>query len=110
MGFQATPTSSSPTVNFTWTVPYVLVPPDSYILKYNVTKLSGEELTVAMSMDMVQFVDNETMSSSDDGDRTYSLAGLLFYSSYQFELTPVYGMDNSSVAMATATTIEGGEH
>ena len=59
-------------------------------------------------MATLQFFDNDTTSMGDEG-RSFALTNLLFYSDYQFDLVAVYGENDSSIAMDTATTAEGGE-
>ena len=54
------------------------------------------------------FFANETDSSGGD-DRMYVVGDLLFFSSYQFELTALYDEDSSAVSSAMATTLEGSE-
>ena len=86
-----------PIVNLTWTIPFTEVRPDSYVLTYMVTKLSGMPLAEGSETEMMEFFDNETMSFATNG-RMFTVTDLLFDSHYQFELVAVYGGDSSTAA------------
>ena len=93
-------------VNLTWTIPFTEIPPNSYILTYTATKLSGAPL---VETEMMKFFDNETISFATDG-RMFTVTDLLFDSHYQFELVAVYGDDSSAAARVTVMmTAEGSE-
>ena len=95
-----------PIVNLTWTIPFTEVPPDSYVLTYTATKLSGVPL---VETEMMEFFDNETISFATNG-RIFTVTDLLFDSHYQFELVAVYGGDSSTAARVNVTmTAEGSE-
>ena len=109
LNFQAIADSNVPTVNLTWTIPCTDMPPNNYVLTYVATKLAGVPLSEESRTTVVEFLDNETVSSGGV-DRLYVLSGLLFYSHYQFMLVAVYGAGNSTVVSANASmTAEGGE-
>ena len=85
------------------------MPPDEYILTYVATKLAGVPLSEEDRTTVVDFSDNETVSSGDV-DRLYVVSSLLFYSHYQFMLVAVYGVENSTVVSANVSmTAEGGK-
>ena len=98
-------------VNLTWTIPFTEVPPDSYILTYTATKLSGAPLVETES---IKFIDNETLSFATNG-RTFTISDLLFDSHYQFELVAVYeggiggsGISTAAIARVNATMLAEG--
>ena len=107
----ATPDVNLTTVNLTWTIPYTQVPPDGYALTYTAMKLSGVALARDDATTMVAFFDNETESFGSGGDlRLYTISDLLFYSQYQFELSAVYGSDNSTAEKVNVSmTAQGSE-
>ena len=92
-----------PIVNLTWTIPFTEIPPNSYILTYTVTKLSGTPLVETKSK---KFLDNETISFATNG-RTFTISDLLFDSHYQFELVAVYegGIGGSGISTATIARV-----
>ena len=76
------------------------------MLTFTATLLSGTYvLTFAEATNMTSFFDNET--SSNGVARVFAVTNLRYYSMYKFELTAVYGSDNSTVENTVTNVTEG---
>ena len=107
VGLEAVDVTSSSLV-LQWNNSFDSVPPDGFILQYNVTKLSG------LPAEVSEF--NRTLSISDvmamppSGlDYVYSVENLVAYSNYEFLLFAVYGDNISLAAVVAEQTREGSE-
>ena len=87
--------SSLSSIVLQWNIPYEQVPPDSFFLEYNLTKLSGEPAS-------------QTQFSVwlNDSNRTYTVENPLSYTQYEFRLFAFYGDDQSAGVTTSHQTPE----
>ena len=87
--------SSLSSIVLQWNIPYEQVPPDSFFLEYNLTKLSGEPAS------QTQF-----SVRLNDSTHTYTVENPLSYTQYQFRLFAFYGDDRSAGVTTSHQTSE----
>ena len=87
-----------------WNIPFELVPPSSFLLQYNLTKLSGQAASqTQFSLSLTAAV---TMFGSS---YSYNVTDVLSYTQYEFQLIAVYEGDQSSGVSASHQTPETSE-
>ena len=90
--------SSLTSIVLQWDIPFEQVPPDRFLLEYNLTKLSGEAAS------RTQFSVNLS-----DSTYSYTVQNPLSYTDYEFRLFAFYGDDRSDVVTTSYQTPQASE-
>ena len=90
--------SSLTSVVLQWDIPFEQVPPDRFLLEYNLTKLSGEAAS------QTQF-----SVSLNDSTSSYTVQNPLSYTDYEFRLFAFYDDDESDGVTTSYQTPQDSE-
>lgn len=91
------------TICLSWEIPFAETLVDNFILRYNVTKLSGSPVNteIQITLDPMEVISFPGYSEE--------IEALLPFTLYSFMLLAVYDGDQSSPALADIVTVERGE-
>ncbi len=92
-----------------WDISLPDISPDQFVLKYSVTKLSGQSPNIPQVTVMLNETDTRTMLMMTS-QYSHSLTELYPHTMYSFNLSGLYGVDVSKAAQYTAQTAEAGKY
>ena len=90
--------SSLTSIVLQWDIPFEQVPPDRFLLEYNLTKLTGE------AANQTRF-----FVSLNDSTYSYNVQDPLSYTDYEFRLFALYDDDQSDIVTTSYQTPQTSE-